>query len=111
MNKEYEELELIGKLVDRIDSLRVENGFSIYELALKSDVSINTIKYLYKKKSFPNISTLYNICEAFEIPLWSLFYEGDDFLLSKNTLSLVRNYKTLTETSKRLLIELSDNLK
>lgn len=55
MNKEYEELELIGKLVDRIDSLRVENGFSIYELALKSDVSINTIKYLYKKKSFPTI--------------------------------------------------------
>lgn len=111
LNKEYDELALIGKLIDRIDSLRVENGFTIYELALKSDVSINTIKYLYKKKSFPNISTLYNICEAFEIPIWSLFYEDNKFLLSEQKLLLISNYDKLSETSKRLLIEISENLK
>ncbi len=111
LNKEYDELALIGKLIDRIDSLRVENGFTIYELALKSDVSINTIKYLYKKKSFPNISTLYNICEAFEIPIWSLFYDDNKFLLSEQKLLLISNYDKLSETSKRLLIEISENLK
>lgn len=110
--KEYEELKLIGNLVDRIDLLRVENGFTIYELALKSDLSINTIKYLYKKKSFPNISTLYNIWEAFEIPIWSLFYEENESMaLSKKKLLLISNYDKLSETSKRLLIEISDNLK
>ena len=111
LNKEYDELALIGKLIDRIDSLRVENGFTIYELALKSDVSINTIKYLYKKKSFPNISTLYNICEAFEIPIWSLFYDDNKCLLSEQKLLLISNYDKLSETSKRLLIEISENLK
>jgi len=112
LNKEHEELEPIGKLVDRIDSLRVENDFSIYELALKSDVSINTIKYLYKKKSFPNISTLYNICEAFEIPIWTLFCDESEFSnLTKKKFLLINNYDKLSETSKRLLIELSENLK
>ena len=111
MSKETSELQQIEELVERIDQLRVECKFSIYELAVKSGTSVNTIKYLYKKKSFPNIRTLYNICEAFEIPIWLLFFKGEDnSYLTQTESSLVNNYKKLSDIGKRLLLELSENL-
>ena len=77
MYKDKTEQELINEIVDRIDMLRVESGYSIYELANKSDTSINTIKYLYKKKSLPTIRTIFGICEAFDMPVWMFFYDED----------------------------------
>ncbi len=112
MTKDFDELREINELVQRIDELRVERGFSIYELALKSGTSINTIKYLYKKQSFPNIRTIYNICEAFEIPVWMLFFKADNRLyLSKSEILLIDNYEKLSDIGKRLLLEISSNLK
>ena len=112
MNKNQDDLLRINELVDRIDKLRVEHNYSIYELALKSDVSINTIKYIYKKKGYPNIRTLYNICEAFEIPIWFLFFKDNtDLYLSKTEYELVTNFKNLSPTSKRLVLEISKNMK
>ena len=112
MNKDLYELNQIEKLVERIDKLRVEHNYSIYELAVKSGLSVNTIKYLYKKKSFPNIRTLYNICEAFDIPIWLLFHKNESGLFTtKNEYILISNFKNLSDTSKRLLIEVSENLK
>lgn len=112
MNKDLYELQQIAELVERIDKLRVEHNYSIYELSVKSGLSVNTIKYIYKKKSFPNIKTLFNICEAFEIPIWFLFYKDkSNSVLSKNEYILINNYKNLSDTGKKLLIELSENLK
>lgn len=112
MTKNFDELNQIDELVQRIDDLRVEHGFSIYELALKSGTSINTIKYLYKKQSFPNIRTIYNICEAFEIPIWMFFYKTDEnVFLSKAEIMLINNFKTMSNTNKRLLLELSETIR
>lgn len=112
MNKDLYELHQIEELVERIDKLRVEHNYSIYELAVRSGLSVNTIKYLYKKKSFPNIRTLYNICEAFEIPLWLLFYKNEsNSFITKNEYTLINNFEKLSDTGKRLLMELSENLK
>lgn len=112
MNKELYEIEQIEELVEIIDKIRVEHNYSLYELAVKSGVSYNTIKYLFKKKGFPKIGTLYDICEAFEIPIWLLFYKSDSgSFITKKEYLLLNNFKKLSNTSKRLLVELSENLK
>ncbi len=112
LNKDLYEIHQIEELIERIDELRVEHNYSIYELAVKSGLSVNTIKYLYKKKSFPNTKTLYNICEAFDIPVWMLFYKYDsNVFITKKEYMLVQNFKQLSDISKRLLLELSENLK
>ncbi len=112
MNKDLYELHQIEELIERIDKLRVEHKYSIYELAVRSGLSVNTIKYLYKKKSFPNVRTLYNICEAFEIPIWLLFYKSEiNSFITKSEYTLINNFSKLSETGKRLLMELSENLK
>lgn len=110
--KDLYELQQIEELVERIDKLRVEHNYSIYELAVKSGLSFNTIKYLYKKKSFPNVKTLYSICEGFEIPVWMLFYKREScFVITKSEYILIDNYEKLSDVSKRLLLELSEKLK
>lgn len=112
MIKDLYELQQIEELVERIDKLRVEHNYSIYGLAVKSGLSVNTIKYLYKKKSFPNIRTIYNICEAFEIPIWLLFYKSESNLfITKSEYTLISNFSKLSDTGKRLLTELLENLK
>lgn len=112
MIKDLYELQQIEELVERIGKLRVERNYSIYELAVKSGLSINTIKYLYKKKSFPNIRTLYSICEAFEIPIWLLFYKSEsNSFITKSEYTLLNNFAELSDPGKRLLMELSENLK
>ena len=52
MYNNISESELINEIVNRIDQLRVAKNYSIYKLADKSGMSINTIKYLYKKEEF-----------------------------------------------------------
>lgn len=112
MIKDLYELQQIEELVERIDKLRVEHNYSIYKLAVKSGLPFNTIKYLYKKKSFPSVKTLYSLCEAFEIPVWMLFYKSEsDLFITKSEYILIDNYEKLSDVSKRLLLELSENLK
>lgn len=112
MNIDKAEQQFITELVDKIDEFRVKNNYSIYQLANKADTSINTIKHLYKKKSFPNIHTVYNICEALEIPMWRLFYQIDsDPYRTNEEIFLCDNYEQLSDAGKRLLLELSENMK
>lgn len=112
MNTYKSEQDLINEIVDMIDKFRVEKNFSIYELANRSDISANTIKYIYKRKSLPNIRTIYNICNGFEIPVWFFFYkiDGDSFSSNDDSI-MIENYKKLSKRSKELLVELSKNLK
>ena len=98
MIKDLYELQQIEELVERIDKLRVEHNYSIYELAVRSGLSVNTIKYLYKKKSFPNIRTIYSICEAFEIPIWLLFYKSESNSFITKSEYLNANVKLVFDT-------------
>lgn len=104
--------KVLAELVDRIDKTRVENNYSIYELANRADTTPNTIKNMFRKKSYPNVSTLCNICDALEIPIWTLFYNTeDDIPITKSSSVLLLNYEKLSEKGKRLLLELSENMK
>lgn len=112
LNTYKSEVDLINELVDLIDKLRIERDFSIYELANRSDVSANTIKHLFKRRSLPSIKTLCNICNGFEIPVWFLFYQLESFNSQPTeSVLLLENYKKLSKRSKELLVELSKNLK
>ena len=51
-------------------------------------------------------------CEAFEIPIWLLFYKSEsNSFITKSEYILINNFSNLSVTGKRLLLELSENLK
>lgn len=84
----------------------------MYKLADKSGMSINTIKYLYKKRGIPSVRTIINICNAFEIPVWVFFYkESNDIPLSGSVSTLINNYINLSDSNKDLILTLSKALK
>ncbi len=108
---EYEQ-HFICAVVDRIDQLRVERGYSISKLSGKSNLSENTLKYIYKQKSFPTLQTLLRLCQAFDIPLWQFFmFQEAPFQFSLEEFELLENYEKLPKHSRQLIAELMKHMK
>lgn len=104
---EYEQA-LINFIVDRIDSLRVEQSYSIYELAQRADLSENTLKKVYKKQGFPNVFTIYRLCQAFNITLSEFFMlDKNKRAFSKKELELLERFSQLSPKAQDALLEIS----
>ncbi len=102
----------IRTVVSRIDQLRVERGYSISKLSEEANLSENTLKYVYKKKSFPTLQTLLHLCRAFGISLWQFFlFQEVPLQFSFEEFDLLKNYEKLSEHSRRLIAELVKYMK
>lgn len=64
-------------VLERIDELRKQRGWSINNLALESMLTQSTLNNLYMRNAEPKIATLRAICDAFGITL-SEFFKGID---------------------------------
>ena len=104
--------QIIDFIVAKIDSLRVEESLSIYELSLRANLSINTLNDLFKKRSVPSIRTLNRLCDSLGIPLWELFvFDNVDFPLNNNEKELIAKYRKMSDASKRIMFALFDHMK
>ena len=98
-------VKLIMEVLEKIEKLRLEKGWSINYLAMESGLTQSTLNNLYSRKTEPKISTLRAICGAFGITLSDFFKEddGDD--------DLVRRVKRLSKENKQALLQIVKNLK
>ena len=104
--------EIINGIVQRIDLLRCEQGLTMYQLALRANMSENSLKFIYKKQSYPNIYSLYKLCEALDISMSDFFlFDKKGVRFSKTELELLQNFEKLSSKSKALMLELSVQLK
>lgn len=70
----------------RISVLRVEKKKSIRRLANESGISANALSNIERNQTTPNVSTLYKIANALEIPITNLFkdeLEGRNIIFQK----------------------------
>ena len=66
--------ETTQNILNTLDCLRVEKGLTISGLAIEAELSENTVKSIFKKRTCPSITTLVRLCNnALEIPLWKFF--------------------------------------
>ncbi len=104
--------EIINAIVERIDMLRAEHGYSVYQLALKANIPENTLKHIYKKKNYPNFYTIQRICEAFEMSASEFFlFDSSTVKFTKAEIDLLRDYEKLSAESRALLCELVKHMK
>ena len=98
-------VKFIMEVLEKIEKLRLEKGWSINCLAMESGLTQSTLNNLYSRKTEPKISTLRAICGAFGITLSDFFKEedGDD--------ELVRRVKRLSKENKQALLQLLKNIK
>ena len=62
-------------IVEKIDKLRKEKGWSVNFLANEAMLTQSTIQSMLKRHTPPKIDILINICDAFEITLSEFFAE------------------------------------
>ena len=93
------------EVLEKIEQLRNEKGWSINYLAMESGLTQSTLNNLYSRKAEPKISTLRAICGAFGITLSDFFKEED------KEDELIRKVKSLSEDNKKALLQLVKNLR
>ena len=93
------------EVLEKIEKLRKEKGWSINYLAMESGLTQSTLNNLYSRNTEPKISTLRAICGAFGITLSEFFKEEE------NEDELIRRVKTLSKENKQALLQIVRNLK
>ena len=99
-------------ILEKITKLRLENGWSEYELAERSELPQSTISSWYRKNLIPSIPSLEHICDAFGITLSQFFLENDSFSdnLSDEQTEILKRWNKLTKNQQEKLANFLDSL-
>ena len=86
-------------VLEKIRSLKLERGWSEYQLSEKSGITQSTISTWFRTKNLPTISSLEKICSAFNITLAQFFFEDGDTqtVLTEKQVQLIHHFNRLTE--------------
>ena len=91
--------------------IRLERGWSEYELAQNSGISQSIISTWYRKNQTPTIQTLDKVCKGFGITLSQFFAEGDDSIfLTQEQKEMLDNWSALNQKQRQLVTELLKNM-
>lgn len=91
----------------KIENLRFQRGWSLYELAQEAGITQSTLTSMIKRGSPPKIDTLECICEAFGITLAQFFIEDEQIeILTKEEKELLSLFRKLQGSKKNALIDL-----
>ena len=91
----------------KIEELRFQRGWSIYELAQKAGIAQSTLTSMINRGNPPKIDTLICICEAFGITLSQFFMEDEQVeMLSGVEKKLISLFRKLPESKQQALVDL-----
>lgn len=77
-------------IYNRVEKLRLEKKWTIYELAKHANISVNSLYRWRDKKSSPSLYLLENLAEAFQVSLLYLLFDIErvDFLTVEHRMIL-----------------------
>lgn len=99
-------MDILRKIVE----LRLEKGWTEYELAERSELPQSTISSWYRKNLIPSIPSLEHICDAFGITLSQLFQEGECFseTISQEQMNILKRWNRMTKAQQKKLADFLD---
>ncbi|MDE7394813.1 MAG: helix-turn-helix domain-containing protein [Clostridiales bacterium] len=89
-------------VIEKIDRLRKERGWSVNGLAMESMLTQSTVNNLFSRKNEPKLSTLRAICDAFHITLAEFFQENDPDNEYEN--EILRRVRALSDEQKEAVL-------
>ena len=95
-------------VLEKIDKLRKEKGWSINYLAMEAGLTQSTVNNLYTRRTEPKIPTLRALCDALGITLSDFFKESNQ---ENEDEELIRRIKSLSPENKKALLQLLKNVK
>lgn len=98
------------QVMDRIQQLMDERGWSRYRLQEESKVPQSTLAHMFQRDSMPTVPTLESICDAFGISLCQFFSEGEPYPLTEDQFVLLEKWARLTKGQQKVLLDLIDEI-
>ncbi|MBE7089431.1 MAG: helix-turn-helix domain-containing protein [Clostridiales bacterium] len=98
-------------ILKRIEELRLTRGWSIYKLTSEAGLTQSTLSNMYSRNTLPSITTLENICRAFDITLSQFFATTDEQKISDEEHVLLQRFRLLNKNEQSAVLTLCDNLK
>ncbi len=95
-------------VLERINELRRERGWTIYKLAEESMVAQSTMSNMFTRKTMPSLYTLNQICEAFGITMSEFFNDGVEVSEETRLLSVFRE---LDGKDRRTILSIAEVLR
>lgn len=104
---------LNGKAIyEKVDMLRKEKGWTIYELAKKMGIAPTTLYNWRDRDSLPSLSLLDAACSAFGISVIDFLLDEEERLaLDKEQREVMRLWSTLSKEQKMLVLNLMKNMR
>ncbi len=94
-------------IIERIEILKKQRGWSDYKLSLESGVAQSTLATMKQRKTPLKVDALESICEAFGITLAQFFLEDEQIeILSEQEQKLVENFRKLSHKQQIALLTL-----
>ena len=99
-------------ILEKITKMRLERGWSEYELAERAGLTQSTISSWYRKKLIPSIPSLQHICDAYGITLSQFFIEEECFSeqLTKAQIEILNRWYRLTKDQQKKLSDFLDTI-
>ncbi len=94
-------------ILNRINQLRRDRGWSIYRLADEAGLTQSTLSNMFARGTQPSISTLSALCDAFGITLSEFFDDGKTKSMDNTLLSL---YHRLDPDKQSLVMQMLQSL-
>ena len=103
---------LDGKEVySKVDAIRLQKGWTIYELAKKAGVAPTTSYNWRDRLSSPTLSLLEAVCSAFEISVIDFLLNEDELMaLTEEQQEVIRLWNTLSSEQKKSIINLMKSI-
>lgn len=94
-------------VLERILQLKEQRGWTEYRLSEESGIAQTTISSWFRKNVNPSVSSLENICKAFNITMSEFFaFENTPVSLTDKQKSMLENWNKLSEYQQDLLLKL-----
>lgn len=99
-------------ILEKITRMRLERGWSEYELAERAGLTQSTISSWYRKNLIPSIPSLQHICDAYGITLSQFFTEDECFSeqLTKAQIEILNRWYRLTKDQQKKLADFLDTI-
>ena len=101
--------QFADEFFNRLDELLEERGWSYRRLSIESNISLNAIYSMKKRKNLPVLQTVYDICNTLNISLSEFFmFEG---YTDPCIIKIIERLRTISPPSVAVLADLMDCLK
>lgn len=99
-------------ILRKITEMRLEKGWTEYELAERADLTQSTISSWYRKNLVPSIPSLEHICCAYGITLSQFFVEKEchTMQLSQEQIEVLKRWNKMNKDQQKKLSEFIDSV-